>query len=887
VKSDLRPDPEALIASLQREEARARRGRLKVFLGMCPGVGKTYAMLRAAQQARAEEVDVVVGIVETHGRAETEAMTLGLEILPRLRTEHRGAVISEMDVDALLARRPALAVVDELAHTNAPGSRHAKRWQDVVELIDAGIDVHTTLNIQHVESRADAVRQITGAVVRETVPDSVLDLAEEVELLDLTPGALRERLREGRVYMAERAATAADHFFQESNLNALRELALRFTAERVDRELRALRSTAVKTTVWRSGERLLVAVGPSPFSTQLVRWTRRLAAAQGASWLAVHVEGSRVLTPEAQRLLDSNLSLARELGAEVVVTHDDDVCGALVRVALRHDATQIVVGKPRESPWWTWLRGGSLVDRLLRRGGNIDIYVVPADPGAALPLAIDFEGALRSRPEEFGWAVAVVVAVTCAGQLLPADTYLAVGLVYLLAVAALGLRIGRGPVLLAGLLSAATWNFLFIPPRFTFHINRVEDALLFAAYFVVALIVGQLAARIRGQMNHERSREERATALFELTRVLTEARDLDGAMSAALRQIDRLFGVQSALLLPGPNAQDLVAHFAGSFAVDEKERAVAVWVFRHGRPAGRFTDTLPAARGYHLPLVRDGRAVGVLGVFPSDRPLPLAQRDLLDAFGRQLALMIEREQLHAASEREKLLAESSRLHRALLDSVSHELRTPLAVITGVIDNLGEADPGTREQLLTEGRTATRRLNRVVSNLLDQTRLESGALRTRPDWCDVRDIVNAAIETVGEALDGRPLHVEIPVKLPPLFADFVLTEQALANLLLNAAMHTPAGTAITVTADIEPDGARAFLSVADRGPGIAADDRERIFGKFFRAARARAGGLGLGLSIVQGFAAAQGGSIECRDNPGGGAVFTFYLPHRTPQAEGVP
>ncbi len=882
-----RPDPDALAAALRSTEAKARRGRLKVFLGMCPGVGKTYAMLRAAQRARAEKADVVVGVVETHGRAETEAMVAGLETQPRRTFKHRGASLAEMDIDGLLARRPQLAVVDELAHSNAPGSRHTKRWQDVVELLEAGVDVFTTLNIQHVESRADAVRQIVGVAVRETVPDSVLDLADEIELLDLTPGALRERLREGKVYLGERAATAAENFFQESNLNALRELALRFTAERVDRELRALRSTTVKQTVWRSGERLLVAVGASPFSTQLVRWTRRLAAAQGASWVAVYVEGSRAPTPEAQRLLDANLALARELGAEVVVTHDDDVAAALVRTALRYDATQIVVGKPRESRWLAWLRGGSLVERLLRQGGNIDIYVVPAEPGASPRRQVDLEAAWRSRPSEYGWAVGTVVALTLLGQLLPADTYLAAGLVYLLAIVALSLRVGRGPVLAAGVLSAATWNFLFIPPRFTFHISRVEDATLFVAYFAVAIIVGQLTARIRAQGRHERLREERATALFDLTRALAEARDLDGAVFAALRQIDGLFGVTSALLLAENGGPGLVPHFAGSFAVDEKEGGVAAWVLAHRRAAGRFTDTLPASAGYHLPLVREERALGVLCVCAGDKALTLAQRDLLDAFGRQLALMIERDTLHAASEREKLLAESAKLHRALLDSVSHELRTPLAVITGTLENLAEADVATRTSLLREGRTAAQRLNRLVGNLLDQTRLESGALKPRCDWCDAGDIVNAAVEGVRDALAGHPLTLEVPAEFAPLYADFTLTEQALANLLLNAAVHTPVGTAITVTAGIEADGTRAFLAVADRGPGIGAAEQERLFRKFARGGGVRAGGLGLGLSIVQGFAAAQGGTVAYRDNAGGGAVFTIYLPHRTPQGEPAP
>jgi len=880
--SAARPDPDALLATLQAAEARARRGHLKVFLGMCPGVGKTYAMLRAAHRERVAGTDVVVGLVETHGRPETEALLAGLTVLPRRVLDHRGAELTELDLEAVRTRRPALAVVDELAHTNAPGSRHAKRWQDVLELLEAGIDVLTTLNIQHVESRADAVRQITGAAQQETVPDSVLDLADEVELVDLTPEALLERLREGKVYLGDRAAAAQENFFREPHLAALRELALRFTAERVDRQLRALRAGTAKSTVWRSGERLLVAVGPSPFSTRLVRWTRRLAAAQGAAWVAVHVESPTPPPPEAQARLDRNLALARELGAEIVVTQDRDLAAALVRTALRQNATQIVVGQPR-APWWSHFRpGGSLVGRILRRGAGIDVYVVPAETsGAPLSLA-DLDHELRSGAGEYALAAGTVAALTLAGTLLPANSYLAAGLVYLLAVILLSLRVGRGPVLLAGVLSALTWNFLFIPPRFTFRIEKVEDGLLFGTYFVVALVAGQLTARIRAQALAERRREGRAVALFQLTRALAEARTLDEAVFAALRQADALFGAKTALLLADA-AGGLAPHFAGSFALDDKERGVADWVFRHRRPAGRFTETLPGAAALHLPLVREERAVGVLGVaVPRATTLTLAQRDLLEAFARQLALSVEREHLREAGEREKLLAESEKLHRVLLDSVSHELRTPLAVITGSLENLAGAPAGLREELVAEARAAARRLNRLVGNLLDQTRLESGALRPRLDWCDARDLVNAALDGARDELAGHRLEIVVPDDLPPLRADFALTEQALANLLLNAARHTPAGTPVFVTAGLDRAGQRAFFTVADRGPGFPEAMTERLFQKFERGDAAKAGGLGLGLSLVRGFVTAQGGAVVVGANPGGGAVFTVYLPHAEPQ-----
>jgi two-component system sensor histidine kinase KdpD len=880
---DSRPDPDALLASLQYEEARVQRGKLKVFFGMCPGVGKTFAMLRAAQKENRDGLEAVVGVVETHGRVETEALLAGLPMVPRKQIAYRGIILTEMDLEAILAKRPALALVDELAHTNAPGSRHAKRWQDVVELIEAGINVFTTLNVQHLESRADAVRQITGAPVHETVPDSVLDLADELELVDLTPEGLRERLSEGKVYLGDRAAAAQENFFKEEHLTALRELALRFTAERVDRQLRRMHAGTVRRTVWRSGERLLVAVGPSPFSTQLVRWTRRLAAALGAPWIALYAEPSKPLTKEAQRLLDKNLALARELGAEVVLTHDDDVAAALVRVAFQQNATQIVIGKPRGRRLFEPFRGGTLVDQLLRLGGTIDICIVPGEERKRQWFLPDWN--TQSALREYVIAVACVAGVTLASRFLTdIISYRSVGLLYLLAVIVLGLNIGRGPVLLGGILAAMAWNFFFIPPHFTFVIGSLEDGMVYVATISVALVAGHLMARIRAQARNERLREERATALFQLTRALAEAKTLDDAVFAALRQADELFSVETCLAVADEATGALSPHFAGSYPLDDRERSVAEWAFLNRRRAGRFTDTLPASAGYYVPLVREDRPLGVLGVKAAEgSDLTLTQRDLIDVFARQLALIVEREQLRDISDREKLLAESEKLHRALLDSVSHELRTPLAVITGALETLGTIPPRESSGLIVEMRTAARRLNRLVGNLLDQTRLETGALKPRLDWCDARDLVNAAVEGVRDALAGRPFEIAVPEDMPPIRADFGLTEQILANLLINAALHTPAGSAIFLAAGIESGGKRAYFTVADRGPGFPPAMQERLFKKFERGDAARAGGLGLGLSIVRGFVAAQGGEVVLGPNPGGGAVFTIYLPHPNPQS----
>jgi len=878
--TDDRPNPDALLASLQQEEARAARGRFKIFFGMCPGVGKTYAMLKAAHQERRDGKEAVVGVVETHGRAETMALLEGLKVIPRRQVSYKGAQLGEMDLEAILAQHPRLVLVDELAHTNAPESRHPKRYQDVIELLDAGIDIYSTLNVQHIESRADAVRQITGAAVHETVPDSILELADQIELVDITAETLLERLREGKVYLGERAQMAAGNFFKEENITALRELALRFTAERVERRLRELRPRG-QQTIWRSGERLLVAVGPSPFSRQLVRWTRRMAASQGASWIAVSVETSKPLEGEAKRNLDRNLALARELGAEVVVTHDEDVADALVRTALQNNATQIVVGKSRSPRWVDRLRGGSLVDRLLLISGPIDIYLVPAERVAGQPVKwVGWQPAIKSPAREYGEALAAIAIVSAgSGFLSDAIGYRPVGVVYLLTVIGLSLRVGRGPVLFAGVLAALVWNFFFIPPRFTFVIGSADDVALYAATVIAAIVAGQLTSRIREQARNERLREERATALFHLTRALSGARTLDDGVFSALRQADALFGAQTALLVAGDGGRSLVPHFAGSFAMSEKERSVSDWAWRQRKNAGRFTNTLPLSEGFHVPLLRDEGAVGVLVVrVPADTTLTLSQRDLVESFAAQLALLVERESLREAGEREKIFAESDKLHRALLDGVSHELKTPLAVLESAAENLPADADTPLGKMAGEIRTATRRLSRLVGNLLDQTRLETGTLRPKLDWCDANDLVNAARDGISDSLVDHPLEVDIPDEMPLFRADAALMEQVIANLLLNAALHTPAGTPLFLACGVDNSRNRVFFTVADRGPGLPPEMQGRLFQKFQRGDAARAGGLGLGLSIIGGFVGAQGGEIVAGENPGGGAVFTVYLPH---------
>lgn len=871
-----RPSPDALLRSIQREEAAQKRGRLKVFLGMCPGVGKTYAMLEAARRELAGERDVVIGYVETHGRKETDALTVGLPQIPRRTLEHRGLALTEFDLDATLARQPQLALVDELAHTNAPGARHPKRWQDVQELLDAGIDVFTTLNVQHVESRADTVRQVTGTEMRETVPDSILDDAV-MELVDLPPAELVQRLREGKVYLPERATAAAQNFFREANLTALRELVLRLVADHVGVDTRALRRAQVDAGPWKTGHCLLVAVGPGPFSEPLIRWTRRMADGLHCRWLAVHVENPRPLAEGAQAQLEKNLATARELGAEVIATTDDDLVRGLLRVAREQNATQIVVGKPAGSGLLAWLTGDRLLRRLTRESGDIDLHVVRAEKDDPARPARLWRPALASNLSQYCFAIGAVAAtglinfglMEISGPRVP-------GLFFLLMVVLLALVVGRGPVLVAGALSALAWNYFFLPPRFTFIIASVEDGILFGLYFIVAIVLGQLVARIRLQEQAERRREERATALYQMSRDLAEAGSRDEVVWQLVAQVNRVFKAPVAVALAVNDR--LAAHPDSSLALSEKELSVADWAYRQRKAAGRFTDNLPGAEALHLPLATERKAFGVLAVGGAKQRWTLAQRDLLETFARQAALALDRVELRAAAEQARLLAESEKFSRTLLNSISHELRTPLAASTSAASALaaaGNATAAQRGALLDEIQEANARLNRVVGNLLDVARLESGQVRPNLDWHDARDLVQTTLRELQRELATHPVKTEMPAAPLLVRLDFSLLLHALANLLLNAANHTPAGTTIDLQVQLADGG--LSLSVADRGPGIPPEVLPRIFDKFFRAPSAPTGGSGLGLTIVKGFVEAHGGTVSAENRPGGGSKFTMRLP----------
>ncbi len=876
-----RPDPDALLQSLKRNEADGQKGSLKIFFGMCAGVGKTYDMLTAAREVRSKGVDVVIGYVETHGRRETEDLLAGLPSIPRRTVEYRGAVFSEMDIDAILARKPSLVLVDELAHTNAPGSRHTKRYQDVLELLDGGIDVFTTLNVQHLESRADTVAQITGSIVRETVPDSIFESAASVEIVDLPPDELIKRLTEGKVYTPERSREAIQHFFRPGNLTALREMALRLVAERVDHQLRDLMRAQRIPGPWKSGQRLVVGISSSPNSVKLIRWARRTAYTMDASWVAVHVETARPLSDQARDRLAKNIKLAQELGAEIVSTADEDIAEGILRVAREQNGTQILVGKPERR---FRIRAGML-DRLIARSGDLDIYVVGGDQSAPqqsrTPRLPEIQSGIRQ------YAVAALVMSLATLALYPLREplgYQSISLLLLLILVLLPLKLDSGPVLLAAALSAVAWNFFFIPPQFTLAIGLVQDVLMLLVYFVVAAVTGVLTARTRSREKIVRTREQHASALYDLTRQLAGARSQAEVVSVAVRTIKKYFDADVAVLLSQADGDiATAAHPAGTFSMDEKEFGVAAWAYWNERKAGRFTDTLPSSVATYYPLSGPRYPLGVAGIKRSgNMPLTFDQEHLLQSFVRQLASTLEREQLNEITKRSIVVAESEKLYNTVFSSLSHELRTPVAAILGAAETLlAEHRKGGRDMagaLINEISSAAGRLDRLVQNLLDVTRLESGLLRPRIDWCDIRDVVTKSVEDV-EAESGRTIVVTLAHEVSLIRADFGLLVQVLANVLRNAATYTPEGTQIDVITQLH--GNEFAIIVDDSGPGIPAPSLPHLFEKFFRIEGTKPGGTGLGLTIAKGLIEAQGGSIHAENRLGGGARFIIRLPYAPP------
>jgi two-component system, OmpR family, sensor histidine kinase KdpD len=890
-----RPDPDLLLADVQRGEARARRGRLRIFFGASAGVGKTYSMLEAARAARAAGTDLVVGYVEPHGRVETERLLDGLEQLPYLEVRYRGIERREFDLDAALKRAPTTILVDELAHSNLsegePKPRHSKRWQDVEELLDAGISVWTTLNVQHLESLNDVVAGITGVRQKETIPDRVYDDADEVELIDLPPDELLARLKAGKVYLADQIGTAIERFFRTPNLLALRELALRRTADRVDAAAQEYRTTERVSRPWLARDRFMIAIAPDDQAEQLVRVGKRFADALDAEWLVVSVE-----TPPLLKLSERErnrriavLRLAESLGAETVTLDGPSAAETLIEYARLRNITRIVVGESKRHGWRALLRR-STVAQLVRRGRGFDVSVI-ARQDATTPQAPAHGVTTRApiRWDRYWMALAISAACTgVAALIFPHIELTNIVMVYLLGATVAALRLGRGPASVTAFVNVATFDFCFVPPRFSFAVSDLQYLLTFAVMLVVALVIANLVASVRAQTRVAGARERRTALLYAMSRELAATRSFGNMARVAIKHVAETFASQAVVLMPGTGGRlrrPEGAPIAGS--LEQADLSVAQWVFDHDRPAGLGTDTLPAAAAQYLPLAGTGRTLGVLAVRPSQprRLLLPEQRHLLETFAGQIALAIERAQMAEQAELARVAAETESLRNTLLASISHDLRTPLAVIIGASSALSDPNltlqPEDRAKLAKSIDTKAREMSELISNVLDLMRFEAGETHLRRDWQTVDDLVGTALTRLNGRFGDRAVDVALPTDLPAVFVDAPLITQVLVNLLDNAIKHTPPGTRIHVSADSQDDAVR--ITVEDTGPGLPPGDPERLFAKFQRGREeSNAGGAGLGLAICQAIVRAHGGQITAKRRPEGGAEFVFTLPTTEPR-----
>jgi two-component system sensor histidine kinase KdpD len=876
-----RPDPERLLERIRREEERERRAKLKVFFGAAAGVGKTFAMLVEAHERRAAGLDVVVGVVETHGRAETNRLLEGLEQLPRRPVEYRGATLPEFDLDAAIARRPDLMLVDELAHTNAPGSRHGKRWQDVEELLTAGIDVYTTLNVQHVDSLNDVVAQITGITVRETVPDSVLDRADEIELIDLPPDDLLQRLREGKVYLPAQAESALRNFFRKGNLIALRELALRRTAERVDAEMESHRRDEGIAEPWAVRERILVCLGDPDKGLKLVRAARRMASSLKAQWIVVHVE-----TPAELRWVRARrdyivdvMGFAEDMGAEAIMLQGIRVVDEILAIARQRNVSRIVVGKPSR-PLWRQLLQGSLVQALVLGSKETDVYVISGEIGEGTPARNETAVTAARWSHHLQAAGVVGICTAVAWVMYPHFELTNLVMVYLLGVMVIALWLGRAPSITGSVLSVAVFDFFFVPPRWTFAVSDTQYLVTFAVMLIAGWALGTMAHWLRLQTETARQRERRTAALYRMSHELAALRTIEELLATAARIIGEEFESRVTILLPDEGGR--VAVRVGGLGSSEHARhdiGVAQWAFDNGQMAGLGTSTLPASSGLYLPLNASAGTIGVLGVIPrrAGEQWRSDQSQFLEALANQIALALERGQLAEEAEKTRVHVESERLKNALLSSVSHDIRTPLAVITGAATSLAgdTLSENARQELAATIADESQRLSRQVNNLLDMTRLESGSIQVKKEWHSLEEVVGAALERLGAALAGRAVRVDIAA-LPFVPMDEVLIGEVIYNLVDNAIKYTPAGTPIEIKAARESDG--VTITVVDHGPGLQPGEERQVFEKFFRGDGTKGSrGAGLGLAICRGLIEAHGGRIEAANVPGGGAAFRFWLP----------
>jgi len=873
-----RPDPNELLAAIKLEEEKYNRGKLKIFFGMCAGVGKTFTMLQSAQLDKSKGKDVVIGYIETHKRKETNDLIIGLEQIPRKTYEYKGTSLNETDIDSIIERKPQIVLVDELAHTNAPGSRHLKRYQDVMDILDNGIDVYTTLNVQHLESRSDTVAQITGIVVRETIPDEIFEKADEVELVDITPDELLQRFSDGKVYTSEQSKEAIQNFFRKGNITALREMALRIVADRVDKQLRQYMQQKRISGPWKSGFHLMAVIGPSPQSAKLLRWAKNLSYTMGASLLALNVESPRKLNTNQQSQLTKNINLAKQLGAEFITTSGDDIVKAILSVAQKENITHIIIGKPRHRNLLSLLRLGNLVSKLIRYSGNIDVYVLGSDVSTDTKYKKYIT--LPSFTSGFSqFFLAGFVTIMTAVIFLPLKEFIGyqvVAFALLFTVSILAIFFGTGPILLSATLSAILWNYFFIPPALTLHVDKTEDVMMLGMYFTIALLNGILTTRVRKQEKMTRVREERTNALYQLTRELSLTTGIDQVIKVALQNITKYFNFDCVFILQEKNNKlsGEVSHET-EIKLTETEMSIATWVNQHARKAGKFTDTLPSTEFTFYPMNGNKLRIGVVAI-KSPKGFTGDEEIFWETYKVQISNALEREFLNDFARRAMILDESDKLYKTLFNSISHELRIPVATIMGASETLisKDFDKQTTSQLYNEIYMASDRLNRLIENLLNMSRLETGRITPHLDWHDVRDLVNKVMENLKSEIKNYKLDVVIAENMPLVKIDFGLMQQVLHNLVLNATQYSPPNTTLRIK--MYYDRPNFIMKIMDRGPGFPENTIPLVFNKFYRVSGTQSVGTGLGLSIVKNAIQLHKGKISARNKEGGGLEFLFSL-----------
>lgn len=877
-----RPDPDALLARLEAESAQQQRGKLKIFFGASPGVGKTYAMLAAARSLQAQGVDLVIGVVETHGRSETAEMVCGLELIAPQRIEYKGHQLLEFDIDAALARKPELVLVDELAHSNAPGSRHPKRWQDVEELLAAGIDVFTTVNVQHLESLNDVIGGITGVKVWETLPDHVFDQADEIVLVDLPHDELLQRLKEGKVYIPQQAERAVQNFFRKGNLLALRELALRRTADRVDEDVLAYRRETSVTTVWPTQESLLVCIGAGVGSNKLIRAGARLAAQFSVPWHVIYIETSklqRLSEGDRSRILRT-LKLAQDLGATTASLSGDDTIAVTTSYAREHNLGKVVVGR-ETTKLWPWQR--SFAEQLGQKAPELEVVLVARDVDER--TTGESEAAKLAAEEiPIAWRdyllAATGVALTAFGAtpLLPHLELANIVMIFLSMAVFIAYRLGRGPGALAAVLSVAAFDFFFVPPRFSFAVSDVQYLPTFAVMLLVALLIGQMTARLKFQAGVALGREQRMRALFEMARELSSALAIEQIVEISQRFVDRVFGARSTLM--ALDTSDHLQVVSGS-ELPELDIGVAHYALDHNEPAGCSTSTLPSASALYLPLKAPMRTRGVLVVVPPSGQwsVPPEQQRLLETSASLIAIALERVHFISVAQEALVKMESEQLRNSLLSALSHDLRTPLTVLSGLAESLNIAGPPLpKEQadIANAIRDEALRTSVLVSNLLDMARLQSGDVKLNRDWQPLEEVIGVALLSRGAVLAEHTVNISLPAELPMLYFDSILMERVFCNLLENAAKYTPAGSVITISA--QRVGNDVEICVEDDGPGLPTGKEEALFAKFARGrSESTVSGVGLGLSIVRAIVEAHDGTIRAEKSSAGGARFVIAMP----------